>query len=788
MDVSDTPIRSDGRSPAFAMLPATVAVVGLLALVAPLRDAEQPLLRVGVLLAVGGALELLHAVRRPDAASLRRGLTSGVLTLVMALLVINAPFLAGAAIVLLIAGSFGIDAVGYAVATWRATTTRTRVLLGLATLGDLIVLALLLALRHRSATWLVTIASTVRLLGIAWTMAVTPVHTVDDASQTVFDDLDLERGDHPEANALRDEVAAEEATRGASDLRWILTFVLILFSIHIARMQPDGSLVGFVAPAVAVIGDMVLAVLIMLAGVIPTTVALRRATRWIERRVWSWYLASIDRQTWRQRIARRWLKSRLRIGMRLRVIRYSVRAALRRSLIGGLPAAAIIAATVPIWGMNWFFDTENWASGIWNSWAESRTDEWREAMIPAVAGSAGVIPTTFALTPPGTDGDFSFIVIGDTGEGDASQNVLRDQLLKVASADSVRFVVVSSDVVYPNGSMIDYEAKFWLPFKGVEKPVYAIPGNHDWYDALEAFLATFLEPDAARSAMRARASADLRLTSTTESRINGLIDQAAQFRDEYRVPTGFQRGPFFEIQTDRFALIAIDTGVAKRIDARQWAWLEGALARADGRLTMAIVGHPFYAGGSDQAAHNEEFARLKRLLLDHDVAIMMAGDTHDLEYYAEPAPRGSDHEIVRDGVVHYFVNGGGGAYLSFGTALQWPASPPTEEWGYYPNKQAVTDKIVAHTPAWKRPLWWWTARFNAWPFSAEWLSGVFDYNVAPFFQSFFEVRVEPSAHRVRLVPYGIYGQLQWKDLAHSANLAGRGMDENQPVEWVVPMQ
>ena len=46
--------------------------------------------------------------------------------------------------------------------------------------------------------------------------------------------------------------------------------------------------------------------------------------------------------------------------------------------------------------------------------------------------------------------------------------------------------------------MRDYEAKFWLPFKGVTKPVYAIPGNHDWYDALEGFNATFLEPDAAR--------------------------------------------------------------------------------------------------------------------------------------------------------------------------------------------------------------------------------------------------------------------------------------------------
>ena len=71
--------------------------------------------------------------------------------------------------------------------------------------------------------------------------------------------------------------------------------------------------------------------------------------------------------------------------------------------------------------------------------------------------------------------------------------------------------------------MIDYETNFWLPFKGVTKPVYAIPGNHDWYDALEGFNATFLEPDAARAAMRARAEADLRLSSTTDGRIESLL-------------------------------------------------------------------------------------------------------------------------------------------------------------------------------------------------------------------------------------------------------------------------
>ena len=75
------------------------------------------------------------------------------------------------------------------------------------------------------------------------------------------------------------------------------------------------------------------------------------------------------------------------------------------------------------------------------------------------------------------------------------------------------------------------------------------------------------------------------------------------------MPTGLQRGPFFEIQSERFALVAIDTGIVKRIDPAQRAWLESALERARGKLTMAIVGHPFYAGGHDETTDNEEFAQ-----------------------------------------------------------------------------------------------------------------------------------------------------------------------------------
>ena len=99
---------------------------------------------------------------------------------------------------------------------------------------------------------------------------------------------------------------------------------------------------------------------------------------------------------------------------------------------------------------------------------------------------------------------------------------MRDQFLALGARPDVKFLVLASDVIYPQGAMKDYEAKFYLPFKGFGKPIYAIPGNHDWYDALEAFAANFFEPDAARAAMRAAASR----TSASPPRPKRRIDQS----------------------------------------------------------------------------------------------------------------------------------------------------------------------------------------------------------------------------------------------------------------------
>jgi hypothetical protein len=374
------------------------------------------------------------------------------------------------------------------------------------------------------------------------------------------------------------------------------------------------------------------------------------------------------------------------------------------------------------------------------------------------------------------------VVIGDTGEGDASQQVLRDSLIRAAAADDVRFVVLSSDVVYPTGAMRDYETRFWLPFKGITKPVYAIPGNHDWYDALEGFVATFFQPDAARTAMRARIQTDGGVSSTTDATVEALIKRAAFFRRQYGVPTGFQQAPFFQLQTPAFALLAIDTGVLRTVDREELTWLRAALDASRGKMIMAVLGHPFFAGGHDVAADDERFMAVRNILREYGVRIIMAGDTHDLEYYPEVIKDSGGRETT----VHHWVNGGGGAYLSFGTSLAWPAEAATAEWAYYPNRRDVVEKIVTETPWWKWPAWLWTRELGAWPSSPEWLSAMFDYNTAPFFQSFVVVTVDPVARTITVRPWGIRGPLTWNDFERSAQVMPPGGSLDRPVEWIIP--
>jgi hypothetical protein len=100
-------------------------------------------------------------------------------------------------------------------------------------------------------------------------------------------------------------------------------------------------------------------------------------------------------------------------------------------------------------------------------------------------------------------------------------------------------------------------------------------------------------------------------------------------------------------------------------------------------------------------------------------------------------------------------------YLSIGTAFDWPDQPATvRSWAVYPTLEDLKRKLESETPLWKRPFLFWLEHFGAWPIStAEPLSGIFDFNRAPYFQSFVEVRVERSVRRVRLILHRTIGKL-----------------------------
>jgi uncharacterized membrane protein HdeD (DUF308 family) len=768
-------------------------VLGCLAMTAPFVAGKSSPFILGILMIASGLIETAHAFAVRDRHVGNAGFFGAAMSVLAGLILLAQPKLALGALSLLLGLSFLIDGVGMIVAAIRS---EGRPGVGLLSDGGLnVLLGLVIASQWPvSGLWTIGLYVGCRILGSGWSK----ILGRDDTSNAPVADVAALHSDphlrlppHPELAKLRDILSAADEARYPIDRYWRVTFLLTFLAIHIGRMDAEWNLVGLFSPGVAVIGDVLFALVLAWGVITPARLGWRVLTRPVERRAWIRLLVQVDQGEQPgglDRVVQYWLNARARFAWRLNQARRSPTVAVRRGLQIGLPVTAVLIALNPIWGFSWYFNTENWATEVWARWAEHRTDTWREQMVHAVRDQyrGRDIPggQLFQVAPEGlaAGADFSFLVIGDPGEGDASQHVLRDQFIELGQRAEVRFLVVASDVIYPAGAMKDYEGKFYLPFKGFTKPIYAIPGNHDWYDALEGFTANFLEPEAARAALRARRATDHGLTTTTESRIDQMIEEAARLREAYGVWTGGQRAPYFEVDAGRFVLITVDTGILRRVDVEQWQWLRTTLERAKGKFKMVILGHPFFAAGRYQGEDDEPFATLHRLLSEHAVEVVMAGDTHDFEFY-------KDVEQVRsqNRPMYHFVNGGGGAYLSIGTALDWPKQAPTADSAFYPSTDAVLAKLDSQTPRWKWPLWWWMTRLGAWPSAPEALASAFDFNRAPFFQSFVEVRVEGSANVVRLLLYGANGRLRWHDLQVNGQVIPEGQDDRALVEFRFPL-
>jgi uncharacterized membrane protein HdeD (DUF308 family) len=773
---------------------ALLLVFGLIAIITPFSAGGWAISILGLILLLAGVVEVIQGLRTQSPSSTWTTYLTGVLMILGGLLLFARPVMVIGGLLALIALLMAADGVTRLVSAFKDKLGQARWWTIFNGIVNLLLALLIWRQGASTAAVVLGVGLGLYIMSTGWTALFAPDDGVEDidVARATNEHPDERLGLPPHAEFGRLRAAAVEREMAALpiDNFWIIVLIVVFFAIHAGRLQADWTWLGLISPLVAVIGD-VLSALLVAVLLLPGWLSWRRLTRPIERRAWERRLSDQTKAKdlgLGEQAVNWWLDSRLRWGVRLRLTRGSLRTAVSQWLRAGLPIVAVVVAINPIWGFSWYFNTENWASAFWERVTEARTDIWREAMIAAVERE--VLPTgvskeaLFEVRPDGVSDatDFSFLVIGDPGEGDPSQASLRDRYLDLGRRPDVKFLVVSSDVIYPGGAMRDYEFNFYLPFKGFAKPIYAIPGNHDWFSALDGFAANLMEPVAAQAAMNAREQLTALITPPDRPGVASAIREAARLRKEYSVHTGEQRAPFFEVHGREFSLIAVDTGILRRIDPAQARWLEQALSRARGRFTMVILGHPLYAGGGYQGT-DEAFGSIHRLLRQYKIPIVMAGDTHDFEYYREEYS-GSDGPRV----MHHFVNGGGGAYLSIGTALDWPSGTSVKDWAFYPSTEAVRAKLDNETGGWKWPVWWWIKRFNAWPASVEALSGMFDFNRAPFFQSFMEVRVEGSARRVRLILHGVHGPLRWRDLEIGGAVRPKGASPDDPAEWVVPME
>ena len=132
----------------------------------------------------------------------------------------------------------------------------------------------------------------------------------------------------------------------------------------------------------------------------------------------------------------------------------------------------------------------------------------REAMAAANAISAQPFDKSFDFSESTDNGDFWFDFLADTGDGwdstFAIAQLLTERKLDVGNLalPRGRLLILGGDLVYPTPSSQAYEERFLGPFEEAyeaspadakkEMPdLFAIPGNHDWYDGLANFMSLF---------------------------------------------------------------------------------------------------------------------------------------------------------------------------------------------------------------------------------------------------------------------------------------------------------
>jgi hypothetical protein len=191
-------------------------------------------------------------------------------------------------------------------------------------------------------------------------------------------------------------------------------------------------------------------------------------------------------------------------------------------------------------------------------------------------------------------------------------------------------VVMGGDQVYPTASGRQYQDRFEGPYRsalpevppGEKAPsLYALPGNHDWYDGLTAFLRLFARAEASH-------------VGAWETR---------------------QQRSYFALRLPhRWWLVAIDVQFGAYLDEPQMAYFRivAKEIQPGDRVILCPPKPDWVEGEHSPSAYDTIDYFIRKILAPRgaDIRVMLAGDMHHYAHYSGPG-----RELI--------TCGGGGAYL-----------------------------------------------------------------------------------------------------------------------------
>ncbi len=250
---------------------------------------------------------------------------------------------------------------------------------------------------------------------------------------------------------------------------------------------------------------------------------------------------------------------------------------------------------------------------------------------------------------------FSFMLLGDTGEGDAPQYAVVPGFLRMS--EGTRFAVIASDVIYPTGSVNEYDTKFFRPYKDYDAPIYAVPGNHDWYDGLGGFMRVFCGAPELPAGTRPRL-----LSEAWWRRLfwkNPDVPDEARLAEAERMRSrpeqqAVQPGPYWMMDAGPLRIVGIDTGIVGGIDADQGEWLRRVSQGP--RPKILVTGKPIYVDGAYHPGLIAGGGTVDDIVRDPacNYVAAIGGDIHNYQHYPVR---------VGDRTIQYVVSGGGGAFM-----------------------------------------------------------------------------------------------------------------------------